>query len=130
MLRRTAAAAERHRVSAQVETVVADVGALPFADGEFDLVVSFTGLHCFPDPLVATRELVRVLHPGGVLTGSALMNDTGLRYEGVRRGGRAAGLLGPGVTRPELTSWLKAGGMQDVSLTTSGAIVYFRGVRG
>lgn len=129
MLRRTMASAERHRVAAQVETVVADVGALPFADDEFDLVVSFTGLHCFPDPLVATRELVRVLHPGGVLTGSALMNDTGLRYEPVRRGGRAAGLLGPGVTRADLRSWLRAGSMHDVTITTSGAIAYFRAVK-
>ena len=67
----------RRQVAAQVEPVLADVGALPFADAEFDLVVSFTGLHCFPDPHRAVREMGRVLQPGGVLTGSALLNDTG-----------------------------------------------------
>ena len=74
---------------------VADVATLPFADGDFDLVVSFTGLHCFPDPRRAVTEMVRVLRPGGVLTGSAVLNDTGLRFEPMRRIGRAANLLGP-----------------------------------
>lgn len=129
MLRRTMAAAERRGVADQVEALVADVGALPQADASVDLVVSFTGLHCFPDPLVATRELVRVLRPGGVLTGSALMDDTGLRFEGLRQGGRLAGLLGPGLTRDQLRSWLRAGGVGQVTLRTSGAVVYFRGVK-
>ena len=79
---------------------LADVGALPFDDASFDLVVSFTGLHCFPDPARAVVELVRVLRPGGVITGSALLNDTGLRYEPMRRGGRLAGLLGPSAPAP------------------------------
>ena len=129
MLDRTLAAARRRQVAGQVEPVLADVGDLPFGDQEFDLVVSFTGLHCFPDPHLAVREMTRVLHPGGVLTGSALLNDTGLRYAGVRRGGRLAGLLGPSATTAELRSWLREVGLTDVTLTRSGAIVYFRGVR-
>ena len=44
--------------------MLADVGGCPFADGEFDLVVSFTGLHCFPDPHRAVAEMARVLHAG------------------------------------------------------------------
>ena len=98
MLERTMAVATRRQVAAQVEPVLADVGALPFADAEFDLVVSFTGLHCFPDPHLAVREMGRVLHPGGVLTGSALLNDTGVRYLPMRQIGRFAGLLGPAAT--------------------------------
>ena len=62
MLERTMAVATRRQVAAQVEPVLADVAALPFADAEFDLVVSFTGLHCFPDPHQAVREMGRVLH--------------------------------------------------------------------
>ncbi|HWJ81880.1 MAG TPA: class I SAM-dependent methyltransferase [Nocardioides sp.] len=129
MLDRTLAAAERRGVADQVTPRVADVGALPFADGSFDLIVSFTGLHCFPDPERAVGELSRVLRPGGVITGSTLLNDSGIQHEPIRRVGRLAGLLGPGCSGPELTDWLCAGGIGDVVLDRSGAIGYFRGVR-
>jgi SAM-dependent methyltransferase len=130
-----AAAAEIGRQPAgsavlDVEPVLADVGKLPFADAEFDLVVSFTGLHCFPDPHQAVREMGRVLHPGGVLTGSAVLNDTGFRHLPMRKVGRFAGLLGPGATSTEVRDWLKEAGFEDVALTLSGAIGYFRGVKG
>ncbi len=130
MLARTMAAARARQVAAQVETVLADVADLPFPDGEFDLVVSFTGLHCFPDPHRALREMARVLHPGGVLTGSALLNDTGMRYLPLRRAGRLTGLLGPGATGAEVRSWLAEAGFADVALKLSGAIGYFRATMG
>lgn len=129
MLDRTMHAAHERGVADQVEARVADVATLPFADGDFDLVVSFTGLHCFPDPHRALTEMVRVLRAGGVITGSAVLNDTGLRFEPMRRIGRAANLLGPSCTRAELESWLAALGVSGVTLRTSGAICYFRGVR-
>ena len=129
MLERTAAVARSRHVAAQVDTLLADVGALPFGGGEFDLVVSFTGLHCFPDPHQAVREMARVLRPGGVLTGSALLNDTGLRYLPLRRAGRLAGLLGPGATTHDLTTWLRANGFVDAEIDPSGAVVYFRAVK-
>lgn len=130
MLGRTREAAVERGVSDQVETEVADVGALPFGDGEFDLVVSFTGLHVFPDPHRAVLELGRVTHPGGVLTGSTLLNDTGgLRIVPVRRIGRLAGLLGPGATQAQVRVWMAEAGFRDVTLEVSGAMVYFRGVR-
>ncbi|MGH3363004.1 MAG: class I SAM-dependent methyltransferase [Nocardioides sp.] len=129
MLDRTLAAARRLGVDDQVSARLADVAALPFVDGEFDLVVSFTGLHCFPDPERALVEMCRVLRPGGVLTGSAVLNDTGHRYEPMRRVGRAAHLLGPGCTGAEVTRWLAGSGLGEVRLDVSGAIGYFRGVR-
>lgn len=130
MLDRTQRVARRRRVSAQVEPVIADVGELPFADGEFDLVVSFTGLHCFPDPHQAVREMGRVLHPGGVLSGSALFNDTGLRYLPLRQAGRFAGLIGPGATTTDLRDWLAEAGFDGIEMSLSGAIAYFRASRG
>ena len=129
MLERTMAAARQRGVADLVEVRVADVAALPYADGEFDLVVSFTGLHCFPDPHRALTEMVRVLRGGGVLSGSAVLNDTGLRHEPVRRLGRAANLLGPSCTTDELRSWLGEVGIADARLSSSGAMCYFRGVR-
>ena len=89
-------------------------------------MVSFTGLHCFPDPRRAVTEMARVLKPGGVLTGSALLNDTGVRYEPVRVVGRRANLLGPSCTGAELEPWLGEEGLTDVTLRVSGAIGYFR----
>jgi SAM-dependent methyltransferase len=129
MLDRTMDAARARGVADQVEPRTADVSELPFADGEFDLVVSFTGLHCFPDPRLAVTEMVRVLRSGGVLTGSALLNDTGLRYQPMRRAGRRGGLLGPGCTGAEVQAWLREEGMENVGLRVSGAIGYFRGLR-
>lgn len=129
MLDRTMRAAERRGVADQVVPRIADVGDLPFDDGSFDLVVTFTGLHCFPDPEQAVVEMARVLRPGGVLTGSALLNDTGLRFEPLRRVGRVAGLLGPGCTSGDLETWLAREGVADVVVERSGAIAYFRGVK-
>ena len=134
MLDRTMDAARERGVADQVEPRLADVGELPFDDGEFDLVVSFTGLHCFPDPHRAVLELGRVTHAGGVVSGSALLNTSplsraGLRMVPIRRVGRAAGLLGPSATREEVQQWLAEAGFGDITLEMSGPMGYFRGVR-
>jgi len=129
MLDRTELAAERRGVADQVTTLLADVGDLPLDDDSVDLVVSFTGLHCFPDPARAVVEMVRVLRPGGAITGSAIFNDTGLRYEPLRRAGRLAGLLGPGCTTDDVRRWLVRQGCDDVTVDLSGAVGYFRGVK-
>jgi ubiquinone/menaquinone biosynthesis C-methylase UbiE len=134
MLERTMSAARERGLADQVEPRMADVGDLPFDDGEFDLVVSFTGLHCFPDPHRAVLEMGRVTHVGGVLTGSALLNTPplshgGLRTLPIRRIGRLSGLLGPSATGAEVLAWLAEAGFAEVTLEMSGAMGYFRGVR-
>jgi ubiquinone/menaquinone biosynthesis C-methylase UbiE len=126
MLGRAMASARRLGVADQVTPAVTDVGAMPFADGSFDLVVSFTGLHCFPDPHRAIREMVRVLAPGGAITGSSLFTDTGPRYEPVRRIGTRAGILGPMCTSDEARAWLLEAGCDHVDLTLHGGLGYFR----
>lgn len=129
MLERTIDAARERGVASQVELSQADVGALPFADGEFDLVVSFTGLHCFPDPHRAVLEMGRVTKPGGALLGSALLRDGGLRAANIHRVGVLAGLVGPSATQDEVRTWMAEAGYTDITLTMSGALGYFRGVR-
>jgi SAM-dependent methyltransferase len=58
MLRRARAQAKRRDLD-QIEFTEADVEALPFDDASFDLCVSYTGLHCFPDPAAAICEIAR-----------------------------------------------------------------------
>jgi SAM-dependent methyltransferase len=50
----------------QRETVVADMRALPFADGTFSSVLSVQSLEHVPDPERVLAEVVRVLEPDGV----------------------------------------------------------------
>ncbi|WP_280265839.1 class I SAM-dependent methyltransferase [Nocardia wallacei] len=42
-----------------------DARRLPFPDGSFDAVCCFGALYLIPDPMVAAREMIRVLAPGG-----------------------------------------------------------------
>ena len=46
-----------------------DVGALPFEDESFDIVLSLNGFHAFPDKEAAYRETFRVLKKGGTFGG-------------------------------------------------------------
>jgi SAM-dependent methyltransferase len=50
-----------------VEWVEADAEHLPFADGEFDAVMSCIGVMFAPDHQAAADELVRVCRPGGTI---------------------------------------------------------------
>ncbi len=120
---------EAARLGVDIETVEADVGALPFGDASFDMVVTFTSLHCFPDPQNAVSELTRVLRPGGTLSGSALLNDNGPRASLLMAIGRPAGLTGPGVVSGDLRRWLSEVGLGGVRLERSGGITYFRAVK-
>ena len=114
----------------QVRTAEEDLLDLSFADDSFDLVVSLTGLHVVPDPVQAAREsLARVLRPGGRLTGSALMTDTGRRFDGLRAVGRLAGVLGPSLATPDLIDALADAGLTRIRAETSGAFVYFQAVK-
>lgn len=47
------------------ETVECDVSTLPFADATFDAISCRYGFMFFPDMLVAAKEMLRVLKPGG-----------------------------------------------------------------
>lgn len=124
MLDRTRDAA-RERGLEQVEYRNADVEDLPFDDATFDLLVTFTGLHCFPAPRESMAEIARVLGPGGRLSGSAVLTDNGIRHLPMRIGGRLGGLMGPSASSCELRDWLATDGFEDIALTRSGAITYF-----
>lgn len=59
---------EQARARYPSETFVStDLRSLPFADGEFDFILSLETLEHTPEPLRFLRELARVLKPGGRL---------------------------------------------------------------
>jgi SAM-dependent methyltransferase len=128
MLRRAAAEADRRGLH-QIEFVEADVEALPLTDGEFDLVVTYTGLHCFPDPAAAIAELARVLRPGGELRGTSVVRGAGLRFDAAVRLMQLGAVFGPGVTMSELEESLTAAGLVEVSVSRGGALAFFSGRR-
>src|SRR5207244_1078587 len=49
----------------KVRTQVADVDALPFEEGDFELVVAVGVLPWLHDPALGLREVARVLHSAG-----------------------------------------------------------------
>ena len=52
-----------------------DVGALPYEDDTFDIVLSLNGFHAFPDKEAAYREVFRLLRPGGTFCGCFYVKD-------------------------------------------------------
>jgi SAM-dependent methyltransferase len=129
MLERTEEVAHSRGLEDQVETRIADAEDMPFADGEFDLCMSFAGLHCFPHPDVATREIGRVVKPGGRFVGSVFLTDGSVRYKPMVAAGRVAGVMGPSGGMRDLERWLVDAGFADAQIDRSGAIAYFSAVR-
>ena len=72
----SAAKARAERMGIQnVRFLQGDVGALPFDDGHFNIVLSLNGFHAFPDKEAAYRETFRVLKPGGTFCGCFYIKD-------------------------------------------------------
>lgn len=124
MLERTRRAAQERGVADQVETLEADVAALPVSEATYDLCLSLTGLHCFPDPRAALLELGRVTRPSGELVASWLRTDAGPRYAPVIRAARTLGIFGPSASTSQVRRWLAEAGFTDVDLQTSGSLAY------
>lgn len=59
--------AQAATAGAEVEWREADAESLPFADGEFDVVLSCVGVMFAPHHQAAADELVRVCRPGGTI---------------------------------------------------------------
>lgn len=112
-----------------IEFTEADVERMPFADGEFDLCVSFNGLHCLPNPAAAVGEIARCLRSGGRLVGDAVVRGAGIREDLFFAALRRAGLFGPSGNADELRQWLTAAGLRVDQLHCSGAIAHFIATR-
>jgi SAM-dependent methyltransferase len=119
--RRRAAALGRY----DIEFIEADIVRMPFDDNEFDLCVSFNGLHCLPDPAAAVREIARCLKPGGRLVGDSVVRGAGLRQDLAFSAFRRAGAFGAGGTVDDLHRWLTDAGLTVDHLQPSGAVALF-----
>ncbi|WP_131742027.1 methyltransferase domain-containing protein [Actinomadura roseirufa] len=119
------AAAERG--AGNVEFAVADVAALDFEDGAFDVVHAHQVLQHVPDPVGALREMRRVVRPGGIVAvreadfGAMIwypdppgMDSWLPVYYKVARGNGGE----PDAGR-RLVSWARAAGFTDVTASAS-----------
>ena len=88
-----------------IEFVETDIERMPFDDNEFDVCVSYNGLHCLPDPAAAIREMSRCLKPGGRLIGDSVVRGAGMRQNLAFAVLHRAGVFGAGGTVDEL-AWL------------------------
>jgi len=127
MLERTRRTAAALGVGSSVELLEADVADLPLDERSVDLTLSLTGLHCFPDPQAAIREIARVTRDRIEL--SWLRADAGLRYRPVLIAGRAGGLVGRSATADEVGLWLAECGF-DAEIRLEGAFAYASARRG
>lgn len=62
-----------------------DVGALPFGDEDFDIVLSMNGFHAFPSKNKAFAETARVLKSGGTFCGCFYIRGQNSRTDFVVR---------------------------------------------
>jgi ubiquinone/menaquinone biosynthesis C-methylase UbiE len=127
MLRRARAEAGRRGLPAAFTQLSVD--RLPFPPATFDLCVTYNGLHCLPDPASAVAELARVLRPGGVLRGSAVVTGAGRRFDALIAVFRRRGDFGAPGDEADLRRWLAAAGLEAASVTRSGALAVFSAVK-
>ena len=127
MLRRARAEAGRRGLPAAFAQLSVD--RLPFPAATFDLCVTYNGLHCLPDPASAVAEMARVLRPGGVLRGSAVVTGAGRRFDALIAVFRRRGDFGAPGDEADLRGWLEAAGLEAVSVTRSGAMAGFSAVK-
>jgi SAM-dependent methyltransferase len=126
MLRRARAEAARRRL--RIGFAQVSVDRLPFPDGSFDLCATYNGLHCFPDPAGAVAEMARVLRPGGMLRGSAIVTGEGARQDALIRLIRRRGEFGTVGSAADLHDWLTGAGLSGAEVTCDGAVARFRAV--
>jgi ubiquinone/menaquinone biosynthesis C-methylase UbiE len=125
MLARAGRRAKRRSLN-QVEFAIADMRALPFPDGEADLVVCYSGLHMLEDPEPAVGELARCLKPGGELVGTTFLAEASRRQQALFELERRRGNPTP-PRRDDLRDWLHEAGIADVAIEPERGFAVFRG---
>lgn len=123
MLARMRAKAEKRGLM-QVQTMQADMRALPLADTSVDLLCSYSGLHMIPDAQAAIAEFVRVLKPGGELIGSAFVASGTRRMRTLFKLGERRGYAMPPADRTTIERWLTDAGLVEVDVSGGGFVLF------
>ncbi len=123
-------AEERLSSCTNIECIQGDVGALPFEDESFDIVLSMNGFHAFPDKAKAFKETYRVLKTGGsfvacyYIRGKSKITDMFVKSILSKRGW----FSGPFQSEEELKILLNRM-YSSTDIHTDGSIVYFKCVK-
>jgi ubiquinone/menaquinone biosynthesis C-methylase UbiE len=107
-----------------------DVGALPYDDASFDLVLSMNGFHAFPDKDAAFSETARVLKVGGMCCGCLYICGERRRTDFVvnRILAKKGWFTPPFWTKSELADILRRY-YSSVDLWSEQAMAYFRCIK-
>ena len=113
-----------------VRLIQGDVGALPFDDVSFDIVLTMNGFHAFPDKEKAYSEVNRVLKVGGTLAGCFCIRGESRRTDWLmtRILSRKGWFTPPFETFESLKARLDKGYRLD-EYHKEGAIVYFKATK-
>ncbi len=125
MLTRAARRARKRSLN-QVEFVAADMTALPFADAEADLFLSYSGLHMVDDPERAVQEIARCLKPGGRVIGTTFLADVSKRARRLFELGSRRGHPVP-PSREHVLRWLASAGLAEPTIGPQPGFAAFSG---
>ena len=109
-----------------VKLIQGDVGAMPFKDDSFDIVLTMNGFHAFPDKEKAYSEVNRVLKTGGRLVGCFCIQGESRRTDWLMKRilSRKGWFTPPFETFESLKTRLESGYRLD-EYRKEGSIVYF-----
>lgn len=108
-----------------------DVGALPYEDSSFDLVLSLNGFHAFPDKEAAYREIFRVLKPGGIFCGCFYIKGENWRTDWfIEKLYTPKGFFTPPYETADSLEARLSGLYQAVKLETVGSMACFTCIKG
>jgi ubiquinone/menaquinone biosynthesis C-methylase UbiE len=127
MLVRARAVALARAGAEKTAFVRASAHGLPFKDGAFDAVLCLNGLHVFPEPAKAAREIRRVLAPGGRAFIATLVAPRRLRG---RLGAwilSTRGYIRPPLPEEEMRALLASAGLVADEAVRKGEELYFTG---
>lgn len=112
-----------------VETVRADMAALPFSYATVDLCLCYSGLHIVDNPQRVLAEIARCLKPGGELVGAMFLLDGSRRQRFLMRHGRQRGEFGVPGTSEDLRTWLTAAAFTNISIDRNDGLTVFSATR-